>query len=71
MQHGAIHRRAQSGALCMAELRRALLAVLQQFEGVEAASLSADRSTVYIKARQQGFDEAAAKQIILGGNHVE
>ena len=48
-----------------------LLAVLQQFEGVEAASLSADRSTVYIKARQQGFDEAAAKQIILGGNHVE
>lgn len=55
----------------MAELRRALLAVLQQFEGVEAASLSADRSTVYIKARQQGFDEAAAKQIILGGNHVE
>ena len=48
-----------------------LLAVLQQFEGVEAVSLSADRSTVYIKARQQGFDEAAAKQIILGGNHVE
>lgn len=48
-----------------------LLALLQQFEGIEAVSLSADRSSIYIKARQQGFDEAAARQIILGENHVE
>lgn len=48
-----------------------LLALLQQFDGIEAVSLGTDRSGIYVKARQQDFDEAAARQIILGGNHVE
>ncbi len=44
----------------------ALHSALMSQTGVEAVSFSADKQTVYIKALQQGFDEAAAKQIISG-----
>ena len=44
----------------------ALHSALTALGGVEAVSFSADKQTVYIKALQQGFDEAAAKQIISG-----
>ena len=41
---------------------------LKQLAGVEAISFSADGETVFIKALQQGFDEAAAKHILAGAN---
>ena len=41
---------------------------LKQVAGVEAISFSADGETVFIKALQQGFDEAAAKHILAGAN---
>ncbi len=41
---------------------------LKQLAGVEAVSFSADGETVFIKALQQGFDEAAAKHILAGAN---
>ena len=41
---------------------------LKQLAGVEAISFSADGETVFIKALQQGFDEAAAKHILSGAN---
>ena len=44
------------------DLQFALIAL----SGVEAVKLSADKQTVYIKAMQKGFDEAAAKKIISG-----
>lgn len=44
----------------------ALHSALMSQTGVEAVNFSIDKQTVYIKALQQGFDEAAAKQIISG-----
>lgn len=46
--------------------QEALQSALLQQAAVEAVSFSADGQTVYIKARQQGFDADAAKQLIMG-----
>ena len=43
-----------------------LSAALGTLSGVEQISFSSDGETVYIKAMQKGFDEAAAKTIISG-----
>ena len=43
-----------------------LSAALGTLSGVEQISFSSDGETVYIKALQKGFDEAAAKNIISG-----
>ncbi|MFV2030264.1 MFS transporter [Neisseria sp. S1] len=48
----------------------ALHSALNTLDGVEAVSFSADKQTVYIKALQKGFDEAAANQIISGVENV-
>ncbi len=47
-----------------------LSAALRQIAGVERVSFSLDRETVYIKALQQGFDEAAVKKVISGVENV-
>ncbi len=47
---------------CESELCRALAAVA----GVESATVSRDGQTVYIKALQKGFDQAAAETLISG-----
>ena len=46
--------------------QEALHSALKELAGVEQISFSLDGETVYIKAQQKGFDEAAAKQIISG-----
>ena len=46
--------------------QEALHFVLGKVAGVEHISFSSDGETVYIKALQKGFDEAAAKNIISG-----
>lgn len=48
----------------------ALHSALMSLAAVEAVSFSADKQTVYIKALQQGFDQAAAEKIISGVEHV-
>ncbi|MCP1771840.1 putative MFS family arabinose efflux permease [Neisseria perflava] len=44
----------------------ALHSALTDLAGVEAVSFSRDKQTVYIKALQKGFDQAAAEKIISG-----
>ncbi len=39
---------------------------LKQIAGVEAVSFSEDKSNIFIKALQQGFDEEKVKQILTG-----
>lgn len=48
----------------------ALHSALNTLDGVEAVNFSVDKQTVYIKALQKGFDEAAANQIISGVDNV-
>ncbi len=43
-----------------------LLSALKQVGGVQAANVSSDGQTVFIKALQQGFDEESARKIISG-----
>lgn len=44
----------------------ALSGSLKTVAGVETVSFSLDKQTVFIKAWQQGFDEEAVKQILMG-----
>lgn len=40
--------------------------ILSEQEGVESIAFSQDKQTIYIKALQKGFDQAAAEKIISG-----
>lgn len=40
--------------------------ILSEQEGVESVAFSQDKQTIYIKALQKGFDQAAAEKIISG-----
>ena len=44
---------------------------LSKLQGVEAISFSIDKQTIYIKALQKGFDQAAAEKIISGAENVK
>ncbi len=50
------------------ERQEQLHSLLIKVAGVVAVSFSADGETIFIKALQQGFDEAAVKKILLGAN---